>query len=219
MKHTALCVIFFAACGTYSPAPTATETKSEVPSSQAPTPVGAERPPEPREPREPPRPGLSVTSLGLAANEEADAVAYTLECTDCVVPAADAATVITPGMGTVSLRLYNPRDKGGANQLYESKAARMGQTNVLAFTIAGSSFWGLTTDDTGSLRTLLGGALPGGAVISAAVSGLRQTPSTSFGSMVRSGLAVGSPVARRSFWLLRLRASRRSSSKQTPKQH
>ncbi len=191
MKKTALSVLFFAACGTFSPAPA--ETRSEGQSSEAPPPVDPNRPPEPREPRDPPRPGFTVTSIGLAANEQADAVAYTLECSDCIVPAADGGSVVTPGIGTVSLRLYNPRAGSGVNPLYESKAARMGQTNVIALTISGENFLGLTTDDTGSLRTLQGGALPGGAVISAAVSGLRQTPSSSFGTMVRSGQAVGNP--------------------------
>ncbi|MCC6811442.1 MAG: hypothetical protein IT381_28695 [Deltaproteobacteria bacterium] len=187
-----LLLIAVAACG---PVPT-NATKTTEPTQQQ---QGAEpsRPPEPQpqphEPGPPPRPGLSVSSIAVAASAQADAVLYTLTCGDCVLPGEDATQTVPADAVTASVRGYTARNGAHANPLYEA-SGRHGQIEVVAAVASGDVVWTLLADEKNALKAVglapAGSVVPGGSVISAAVSGGRQTQGASFGTMVRNGLAL-----------------------------
>lgn len=131
-----------------------------------------------------------VSSLALSAGTSGAVLSYQLDCQGCVPGPRNATTQVRGHIVIV-------KDTDKSSLWSAGDAVPLPDTTqpggVLASSALGDDFNVLVEDPAGGV-SLLGGALPGGAVISARISTNftigRQTPKRDFGDRVRAGALV-----------------------------
>lgn len=131
-----------------------------------------------------------VSSLALSAGTSGAVVSYQLDCQGCVAGPRTATTQVRGHVVIVEDTTKSSLWSAGDPAVPQDPTQPGG---VLASSALGDDFDTLVEDPDGGL-SLLGGALPGGAVISARISTNftvgKQTQQASFGERVRAGSLV-----------------------------
>jgi hypothetical protein len=143
-----------------------------------------------------PAAGHRVLSMALAAGISGTTMAYEIVCTGCSIAwPRTRVMVLEPGVEKTEAAnpLHDGRSMEGKNPLYDPTEPRRGAVVAGAVTPNGTQHGYLLDSGDTPLSVVAAPFVPGGAIISAKAASLgigRQTPSTSFGTMVRSGQLV-----------------------------
>lgn len=158
----------------------------------------------------PPPASHQVSSLAMTAGKSGAVVAYQVDCLGCV---AGPTRTLTGELRGMTLKL-TADDEGTLWKVGEAFPITDPKSRgaVVAGSARGDDFH-FAVERAGGGAQLLGGALPGGSVVSAAVSSVsfKQTQGATFGEKVNAGLAltIGSDDA----WLAAYDAASKDAAK------